>query len=656
MKWLIRILFFVIAAFGLVIGALLLMPKDKLSAILTEQVKAQTGRDLTISGDVGITFWPILGISAGAVTFSNAPWAGPQPMLSAESLDIGLDAAALINGQLRIKRVFADNPVLRLELSDGRGNWELNTPAVSSAESTGSSSGGGSPSANPSAVTLDQLELTNARLVYVDNGVVQMDFSGVDLSASWPDVTAPMAMSASMAAPGGSVDVNLTIPDLPAFSSGVVTPLTIALKAPGGEISFDGRVNLAGEMDGETQVVSRNTKRMLAAFGQKGVSIPNGLGRKAEISAHMTYTRDGRIALRDMVAVLDNNQMTGEADIEISSPPKVTAQINSGDLDLTKALASESTGSSGRNGGGGASASTGWSRAPIDASALALANGSVRLKANSIAVPDLTLGPSDLRLNLSNSRAVLKMQPATLFSGTLNGQVVANNRNGLSVGGDLTATGINLQEALSALGGIERLSGTASGRLKFLGVGQNENQIMRSLSGEGNINVGSGVISGFDLDRLMGRGEGTGGTTVFNSLTASFTMKNGNLRNDDLLMQLDNFRADGSGRVGLAQRDIDYLFTPVALRANSGKGISVPVRIEGPWESPSIKPDLTKVIEAAAEAELKDLENDAKNQVLKKVGKELDTEVTDTDQIGDALKNKLEDEAKKGLLKLFGGD
>jgi AsmA protein len=248
------------------------------------------------------------------------------------------------------------------------------------------------------------------------------------------------------------------------------------------------------------------------------------------------------------------------------------------------------------------------------------------------------------------------MQPATLFSGQLNGQVVANNRNGLSVGGNFKAEGIDVQQALSTLGGVERLTGTASASLEFLGVGQTEDAIMRSLSGKGDIAVGKGVISGFDLNRLMGRGEGSGGTTVFNSLTASFTMDGGNLTNNDLLMSLDNFRADGAGRVGIGARDIDYLFTPVALRANSGEGIAVPVRIVGPWSDPSIRPDLTKVIEAAAEGKLKDLENDTKTKVLEKVGSELDTTITDADQIEDVLKDKLEEEAKKGLLKLFGGD
>lgn len=650
MKWLMRILFLIVAAVGLVIGALLLMPGDKLAAILSEQVKAQTGRELTLSGDVSLSFWPVLGMETGPVTFGNATWAGPEPMLSADSLAVGVDASALLSGDLRIKRVFAEKPVLRLELSDGRGNWELSVPA------TAPTSGGetATPPAESSTVTLDKLELTDARLIYVENGTTTLDFEDVNLSASWPAIAAPMVMEANMAVPGGRVQVDLKIPDLPAFSSGTATPLELALNAPGGEIGFDGRVNLAGEMDGKLQVATRNTEKMLAAFGQAGVAVPLGLGRIADVSGQMTYTKDGRVSLRSMTAKLDDNRFTGEADIVISDPPRVTARLDAGDLDLSR-FADTETGSGGSS-GAAPTLDEGWSKAPIDASSLALANGSIRLTANSIAVPEMRFGPSDLTLSLDRSRAVLEMHPATLFSGQLTGHVVANNRNGLSVGGNLKASGIDIQDVLSALAGIERFSGTGSGDFEFLGVGQTEDQIMHSLSGKGSVDVGKGVISGFDLDRLMGRGGGSGGTTVFNSLTASFSIANGVLTNNDLLMLLDNFRADGTGTVGLGARNIDYLFTPVALRANSGKGISVPVRIVGPWSNPSIKPDLTKVIEAAADAKVKELEDDAKQKVLDKVGNELDTTITDSDQIEDALKNKLEEEAKKGLLKLFGAD
>jgi AsmA protein len=95
---------------------------------------------------------------------------------------------------------------------------------------------------------------------------------------------------------------------------------------------------------------------------------------------------------------------------------------------------------------------------------------------------------------------------------------------------------------------------TADGDLKFLGVGNSFHAIMNSLSGEGGLKTESGVISGFDLDRLMRSGGVTGGTTVFDSLSATFTMTQGNLLNDDLLMTLPLAKAGGEGRIGLGVR------------------------------------------------------------------------------------------------------
>ncbi|MGI9370819.1 MAG: AsmA family protein, partial [Ruegeria sp.] len=175
MKWLIRILFILIAVVGLTFGALLLMPGDKLGAILADQVRKQTGRELNLSGDVHISFWPVLGMETGPVTFGNALWASPQPMLSAESLAVGVDAEALLSGGIRIKRVIAANPVLRLEVSNGQGNWGFQSDEPDTATGSGAQTSGAEKS-DDRAITLEQLELTGARLIYTENGAPVMDF------------------------------------------------------------------------------------------------------------------------------------------------------------------------------------------------------------------------------------------------------------------------------------------------------------------------------------------------------------------------------------------------------------------------------------------------------------------------------------------------
>lgn len=650
MRWLVRISLILVVVVGLVVGVLLLLPGDKIASLAADQIKARTGRDVNFGTDVKVTLWPVLGVETGAVTVGNAEWASNAPMLTADALSIGVAAAPLLSGEVQIKRVIAQNPVLRLEEAGGRQNWDFSAPSTGQAAQGGASA---APTAEPFGVTLERLELRDARLIHVKDGKTDLDFAGVTLKARWPAPTAPLEVEASLAIGDESVDVAMTLPDLPGFAAGRVTDMTFALTAPETSVSYSGKVSSAGELAGEAKLTSDDTTRMLSAFGQAGVSLPKGLGQVAEISSQVIYTQDGKLALRGLTAALDQNRFSGNADLMVADPPRVTARLSTGTLDLTGLSAPDEGNASST----GASVPVdGWSKDAIDASALALANGSIRLTVEAIKTSTLDLGPSDLTLELERSRGVLKLSPVSVFGGTVTGQLVANNRNGLSVGGNLQMNRIEAQEALVNLADIDRLSGKLNGTLEFLGVGQSEDAIMRSLSGQGGLQMGRGVISGLDLDGLMGTGSGSGGTTVFNSLTASFTMQGGNLDNRDLLLQLDNYRADGAGRVGLGTRDIDYLFTPVALRANAGQGLAVPVRVVGPWADPAIKPDLSQVIEAAAGVEIDKIEQEAKDRALEKLGEELDTTVTEDQDIEELIKDRLEDEAKKGVLKLFGLD
>ena len=110
----------------LAVGVLLMLPGQKLAQIAARQIEAQTGREVRFDGDVRFMFWPVLGLRANDVTLANAPWAGPQPILTAGRLSIGVDAAALLGGEVRITELTAIVPELNLATNaDGVGNWEL---------------------------------------------------------------------------------------------------------------------------------------------------------------------------------------------------------------------------------------------------------------------------------------------------------------------------------------------------------------------------------------------------------------------------------------------------------------------------------------------------------------------------------------------------
>ncbi len=650
MKWVMRIGVILVAVVGILIAGVLLLPGDRIAAIVTDQIRAQTGRELTVSEDVRLTLWPVLGVETGPMTLSNPGWAGPEPMFSAQKVSIGIAAPALLRGEVRVKRIIADDPVLRLMESQGRRNWEFGaTPSGGTVSPSNMAPDGGGAL---SAITLENLKLHNARLVYKDDGGTAFDLSQVEMTARWPSETAPFDLQLRVQPGSQPVDLTVRLHDFVAFSQGAITRLELAAVTEGGEVQYEGQISHLGEAAGQVSLKVSDTQRVLVAVGQSGLSLPEGLGRAANIAARMTYTRDGRLSLRKMQLGLGKNQLSGDVDLVLTGKPRFTAQLSANDLDFSAVTTSaQEEGSSGAN-----QTSEGWSKDTIDGSGLALADGVVSLSARSIKTPLISLGATNLSLSVDRSRAVLKMAPVSVFAGTLNGQLVANNRNGLSVGGKLRAEGIEMQQALMLLGGVDRLSGKATASLEFLGVGASEYAIMNSLSGQGRVQMGRGIISGFDLDRLMESGQSGGGTTVFNSLSGSYSMANGILHNQDLLLQLDNYRADGTGRVGLGARDIDYVFTPVALRANAGKGLAIPVRIVGPWADPSIKPDLSQVIEAAAGVQIDEAEDQAKGKLFEKLGEELDQTVSEDQDVEELIKDRLEDEAKNGLFKLLGVD
>jgi AsmA protein len=221
------------------------------------------------------------------------------------------------------------------------------------------------------------------------------------------------------------------------------------------------------------------------------------------------------------------------------------------------------------------------------------------------------------------------------------------------VGGSTRAEGINLERFLADAMGITRFAASGSGEVSFLGKGGSVDAIMNSLSGKGSIATGRGVISGIDLDRLMRSGDVTGGTTIFDAMSASFTMENGNLFNQDLVLRLPMARAEGKGRIGLGARDIDYLFTPVLLEGETSRGLAIPVRIRGTWENPRITPDLERALDLNLKAEREELEKNAGEKIEREVQERLGVTPQEGQSTQDAIQQKLEDKAVKKLRKLL---
>src|SRR3954469_18436648 len=94
--------------------------------LVAQQVKAATGRELVLAGDVkvGISLTPHLEIDQ--VSFRNADWGSEPQMLKLEKLEADVALLPLLSSQIVIKQVRLVGAEILLETDkNGQGNWVM---------------------------------------------------------------------------------------------------------------------------------------------------------------------------------------------------------------------------------------------------------------------------------------------------------------------------------------------------------------------------------------------------------------------------------------------------------------------------------------------------------------------------------------------------
>ena len=625
---------------GFAAAGLMLLPKERIAKVASAEMSKALGREVLISGDIGLSVWPVLGVKTGPVQIAGPEW-DAAPLLKAEALSIGVGAAAALKREIEIRRIELVSPEINLiTAKDGRVSWAFGE----STEAAGASEG----STGVTPFSLARATVTGGTVLIDDRRAgTREKLTGLDVALSMPELAGPATLKLSGLRGGAALSLEGTVGNARDLIAGRLTPVTARFEAAGGSARFEGRMSQALEAEGQMRLSTSSTTTFMQSLGLGAAELPRGMGQAIDMTGQVTFSGGEVVNLRGMTLTLDQNTLTGDADIRLGgAKPQITAKLAAGALDFAS-LAAE-----GGSGGSGESRS-GWSKTTIDASGLAAVNAEMSLAVQSLDAGMIKLGASRLGVSLDNSRLVLKLPKATGYGGEISGEFVVNNRGGLSVGGNLNILQADVKPLLVDLMGVERLSGKGDGFVKFLGSGANLDAILNSLSGNGGLAMAGGTISGLDLNGLMGTGNGTKGTTVFDKLGASFDIKAGVLSNDNLNMTLPRITATGKGVVGLGAQTINYVFTPVALKASSGKDLAFPVKIYGPWSNPKIIPDLSAAIDLNFKEKKEEVKQKVDTVIKQKVQEELGVTVGEGQSVEDAVKQGVEDKLKKELFKIF---
>jgi AsmA protein len=640
MRWIFRLVGVLLVLVVVLVGVVFLIPAEKIAGFATAEISARTGRDVSFSGKIKPVFFPVLGVKTEGLSIGNASWSDGSPMITADSLLVGVELMPLISGEIKIKEFRLSGAQIRLEKTrDGQVNWELEGAGETASET-------GATTAGLPHFSLKLGQISDGSLRYIDHQAgTETTVKDIDLAISLPDIDAEATLAGSLAYNGQQITLETRLSGLAPLLAGKVMDLDIKVDGGFGAITFNGRAGINPVVADGT--LNARLSDMAAAGQLAGTGdFSGGMFKTVGASGTLTYSEQGDIFLRDARIAIDDNRLNADIDLTLADRPLMTAKLVAGDLDFSKLI-----------GGSGADSdeetALGWSKSILDLSALQLMDADIGFAASSVNLGMAKLGETRLRAKLDAGRLVVSLNKVTAYGGDIAGEYVINARNGLSMGGDLAIADMQLQPLLIDMADYDRLIAGTSGRLKFLTSGNSIDAMMNRLSGSGRVDIGAGEIIGLDLVGMLRNLDasyrGASNKTIFSSITGSFAILDGVLANEDLNFASGLLDATGSGQIDIAAQTVNYRVIPVAFSGEdigSAGGISVPVLIDGPWSNLRFRPDLQGLFDAELDKQKAELEARAKAN-LEKIKEE--TEQRLKDEAEKALKKAAEDALKKAL-------
>jgi AsmA protein len=606
-------------------------------------VKEATGRELKVAGPIRLSVLPVLALEANDVSFANMAGTQTPDMVKLKRLRLQVQLWPLLHRRIVVNRLVLVRPVIAFEVDKaGHPNWVFGpaaapstAPAASTAEPT--AVGGGF---DISGLALRKVQLYDGKISYLDQRTGRAErLAGINMTLSLRSLGSAFISDGSAVWNGETVTFAVSIDKPHALLFGAESQVGIKLAAAPLTLNFAGRVTgwPSFKVDGAIDLETTSLRRLAQWAGSPIALNGNGLGP---------------FAIKGTVAIVGTTTSFNEADISLDAikakgavsvdsagaRPAVTGALDVDRLDLNPYLAPQtaSTAPLGAPAGGPAPASSaqnGRSDMSIDLSPLKLADVDFDLKVGGIVYRQFQIGASAVGVHVKDGRLTADLSRMALYRGNGHGRMTVDGSGAVPIVGlDIALAQVQIQPLAQAATGIDRLTGSGNLDIAVTARGGNRRDWISSLSGRGAISLADGQIKGVNLPALaqstakierdlisslnvtgtldlLARGQinqigplalvadaarsltGGGNVTNFGTLTATCTVANGLLRNNDLRLQLGALPLTGAGIVDLRTRVVNYR---VSLQL--GQGIVVPIQVSGTWDNLNYQPDLSAML------------------------------------------------------------
>lgn len=390
--------------------------------------------------------------------------------------------------------------------------------------------------------------------------------------------------------------------------------LTLALNGKQGANAINGSLATPLSVNLQTQTI--DLPKLAADF-----TLPNPAGGTLALKAggNAGVNLDKQTVSAVLKGNLDQSAFDAKLGLAGFSPPKITFDVGIDKLDLDRYM---TTGKSTEQTQQAAGEAPGAEQ-PIDLSALQGLNADGKLRVGALKAANIKT--SNVRVTLRAANGKLDFDPlaADLYGGSVAGSLSASAGKPQRFAVRQKLSGVNIGPLLKDATGNDRLLGKGNVQLDITSSGATVSQIKKGLNGTAQLSLRDGAVRGINIAQVLRNAKAKIGQlrgddaapqsgsssetekTDFSEMSGSFRINNGVAHNEDLDIKSPLVRVNGSGDINLAASSLDYLVRATVVSTLKGqggpelealKGITVPVKLSGPFSSIDWRIDFSGVI------------------------------------------------------------
>lgn len=303
--------------------------------------------------------------------------------------------------------------------------------------------------------------------------------------------------------------------------------------------------------------------------------------------------------------------------------------------------------------------------APVDLSGLRALDADIALRAGSLAFRQYRIADARVEAKLDNGMLKVPVLQAKAWGGALDANALADARAS-RIAVKAVANGVNVNALLKDVAGKDLLEGSGRVNLDVDTTGRSVGELRSHLRGNAALNLRDGAIKGINLAKTLRQAKAALSLkqdaveqarqtekTDFSELNASFQIADGVARNKDLDVKSPFLRLGGEGLADIGKGRIDYTARATVTGSAAGqggaelaalKGLTVPVRLTGPFEAIDWKVQWSAVAAGA-------LQNKVEDKLKEKLGEKLGIKPAEPGASAPKPKDVLKEKLLKGLLK-----